>query len=659
LYRTSVSGTTSLSAASVTTALTLSAAPSATVTYGQPIVLTGSLSPFSTQSFSTDGEKVTFYRGSTILGTAVLSAGTAALNLSKMPTGTGSLTVTYAGDGTFLPSTSSAVSYLVHRISATVTQKVMAQGAEVVLVPARTVVTLVAAVAADSVPIKAGQVNFCDASAVHCTGADLLGTAQVTPSGNAILRLRPGAGTHKITAEFTGTAFDLPGVSPVSTLTVRNAATTITIAQDGLPPGPYTLTAKVAGQGSRIAPTGTVSFVDSTNGDVLGTAVLRPDKVSRTFSAQSNYAAGSSPRSVAVADFNRDGKPDLAVADSNGNTVSVLLGKGDGTLATPTSYATGAIPIGIAAWDFNRDGIPDLAVANSNGQGISVLLGNGDGTFQPQVKWGASGNPTSLAVADFNGDGKEDIAVAYQESNKISVLLGLGDGRFHALGGSAPSSTGNFPVSLAVGDFNGDSRPDLAVANFSDNSVSVLLGKGDGTFQPQVALPVGTRPSFVVTGDFNDDGKTDLAVANQLDNSVSILLGRGNGMFGPPMTHLAGVAPIALAVGDFNADGRSDLAVAAVVKGNVSVLLGNGDGTLGPNVLYPTGGEPVSLAVADFDGDGQPDLAFVLQDKDQAGVLLDQLTTTASAAVSVTGTDPIKASYSGDSVYAPSISPPQ
>jgi hypothetical protein len=341
-----------------------------------------------------------------------------------------------------------------------------------------------------------------------------------------------------------------------------------------------------------------------------------------------NYAAGNFfPTAVAVGDFNGDGKLDLVVAKEGNTTtngsVSVLLGKGDGTFLPAQSYAAGGLPTAVAVGDFNGDGFPDLAVADQgdsfgNGQGVRVLLGQGDGTFLPAQSYPTGSAPSSVAVGDFNGDGKPDLAVAnHGESNDngagVSVLLGKGDGSF----GAAPSyAAGADPWSVAVGDFNGDGIPDLAVANYGYNgTVSVLLGKGDGSFLPAVNYTVGYHPLSVAVGDFNGDGIQDLAVANQgtspfYNGGVSVLLGNGDGTFQAAVNYPAGTWSVSVAVGDFNGDGKQDLAVANEVSpGTVSVLLGQGDGTFLPAQTYPTGSAPSSVAVGDFNGDGIPDLA--------------------------------------------------
>ena len=342
------------------------------------------------------------------------------------------------------------------------------------------------------------------------------------------------------------------------------------------------------------------------------------------FAPSVNYSTGLNPYSVAVGDFNGDGKADLAVTNYLTNNVSVLLGNGDGTFGTAVNYGAESNPQSVAVGDFDADGKADLAVAQIFG-GVSVRLGNGNGTFQAAVNYDAGSGPSSLAVGDFNGDSKADLVVANAFSNNVSVLLGNGDGTFQA---AVNYNAGTGLFSVAVGDFNGDGIADLALANYPgvNNqpgvSVSVLLGNGDGTFRTAVDYNAGTFTEFVAVGDFNGDGKADLAVANALSDNVSVLLGNGDGTFQAAVNYGVGSGPTSVAVGDFDGDGKADLAVANEMSNNLSVLFGNGDGTFQVAVNYSAGAFPLALAVGDFNGDGKADLAVANFSGNNVGVLL-------------------------------------
>ena len=226
--------------------------------------------------------------------------------------------------------------------------------------------------------------------------------------------------------------------------------------------------------------------------------------------------------SLALGDFNGDGNLDFASTSSNDNTVSILLGNGDGTFQGRVVYATAAFPYGIAVGDFNGDGQLDLAVANINSSAVSVLLGNGDGTFQPHVEYHAGRGAGWVNAADLNADGVLDLVVANGTSSTVSVLVGNGDGTFqpridYAIPSGAERSR--------AADFNGDGKLDLVVTfRNSPNVVSILLGNGDGTFQVPVEFATGPGPLGVATGDFNDDGRLDLAVASLSGITVPVLL---------------------------------------------------------------------------------------------------------------------------------------
>ena len=506
----------------------------------------------------------------------------------------------------------------------TTTLAVTSGGNPVTTVTWGSVVTLTATVTAGGTPVTPGRVDFCDATAAHCTDIHRLGTAQLTGAGTAALKFVPGIGSHSYQAVFEGTTSDAASSSSPSALAVTGKyPTTTTIAQSGSA-GNYTLTATVAGsvdQAGLASPTGTVSFLDTSNGNaVLGTAALGTGSSAPGWLNSQTPPTGNGPGSVVVGDFNGDGIPDLAVANT-GSTfayeyfLTILLGNGDGTFTATATTRTGAYPSSIAVGDFNGDGIADLAVTDYVYDNATILLGNGDGTFTATAVSPATGNgPDSVAVGDFNGDGKADLAVANDYSNTVTILLGNGDGTFTAT--TVSPATGNVPISIAVGDFNGDGKADLAVANYQDGTVTILLGNGNGTFTATATSPAtGTEPFSVAVGDFNGDGKADLAVANK---------NAGN-------------------------------------AGTVTILLGKGDGTFTAAAVSPaTGNGPESVAAGDFNGGAVSDLAVANYGDNTATVLLTEnrtATATASGIAPVgTGTHLVEASYPGDSSYSSSVS---
>src|SRR5438034_1180689 len=284
------------------------------------------------------------------------------------------------------------------------------------------------------------------------------------------------------------------------------------------------------------------------------------------FSAHRDYPSGYGPASIATGDVNGDRIQDLAVANQLDDTVAVLLGNVDGSFQRPVSVYLGpnSSPCSVGIGDFNRDGRLDLAVANSGANTVSILPGNGDGTFQPALSLAAGTGPASLAVADFNGDGKSDLAVANTGSNDLSIILGNGDGTFQPL---RDFDAGSGPTAVVTGDFDGDGRQDLAIANGGSagmdgaSTVSVLAGAGDGTFGAPRAFAVGSVSSALAAGNFNGDAISDLAVANSYSTTVSVLLGTSVGSFPAALTLNVGLNPEGLTTADFNGDGHPDLAV--------------------------------------------------------------------------------------------------
>jgi hypothetical protein len=557
---------------------------------------------------------------------------------------------------------------------------ISANGSTASTVTAKTVVTLTATVATASAPVTTGQVNFCDASALLCTDIHLLGTAQLTSGGTAILHFTPGPGAHGYNAVYVGTTNLSASTSPVQQLTVQGtgtAPTTTTLTYSGSP-GDYSLTATVPKTGSAI-PSGAVSFLDTDNANfVLGTAVLGTGGSSLRLATGATYSTGEEPWTVVTADFNGDGKLDIATTafDSLGTAVPgsvvILMGNGDGTFTVAPTIATPEQPCCLVTGDFNNDGKPDLAFASLQDGSITILLGNGDGTFSPgSTISGSFADVFDLEVGDFNGDGNLDLVASNPQTEKVLVLLGNGDGTFTPV--ATPPSTGNNPIAIAVGDFNQDGVLDMVVCNLISNaglgassSLTVLLGNGDGTFTPAPTVTIPGGSEYVYAADFNLDGKLDLVVANVGDvpQSVTILLGNGDGTFTPAGSPLDLPYLGAITVGDFNGDGIPDLGAFAEVLAptyskNVAALLGNGDGTFtsvtANDVYIPQFG-----VAGDFNGDGLWDIALGAQD---GGVTIFLSTATGPATATVnhispvgTGVHYVDAAYSGDPNYAMSLS---
>lgn len=323
------------------------------------------------------------------------------------------------------------------------------------------------------------------------------------------------------------------------------------------------------------------------------------------------YNTGSLPRSLCSGDFNDDGIKDIATANWYSNSISILLGNGDGSFQPNVDYASGAFPISIAKGDFNNDGRIDLAVVNYgnwSGGTVSIFIGNGDGSFTLTGGiWSGYLHTLDIAAGDFNRDGHEDLAIANIgniSGNTVSILSGNGDGTFQP---PIYYSTGVDPIAVITGDFNADGWLDLAAVNNTSETVSILMNT-NGTFSRQVEYPAGAQPMDITGGDFNRDGILDIAITNSIsDGTVSVLLGKGKGKFHRYRSYPAGTAPVHLTTGDFNRDGILDIGV--VGNGIVALLIGDGSDSFVKDV-YNTGWYGQEGIVAeDFNRDGKIDLA--------------------------------------------------
>jgi hypothetical protein len=327
-----------------------------------------------------------------------------------------------------------------------------------------------------------------------------------------------------------------------------------------------------------------------------------------TLSANADFTTGAGPRGVAVADFNSDGKLDVAAANTTADTVSVLLNTTttttSPTFATKVDVSIPGAPIALAAVDVNADGKPDLVVANYTASSVSVLLNTTTAnastpTFATKVNFSTTFNVQSLTTGDLNADGKPDLAVA-GASGYVSILLNTttANATSPAFATSVDVWGNPPPVSIAssvaIGDLNGDGTPDLAVANNYANTVSVLLNKTTpNASTPSFSMPTafatqwsqfdpstGRHPRAVAIHDFNGDGAADLAVGCEDDFGVVLFVNTGDPAATTPrfsapffyLTDMFATTPWGLATGDFNADAKADLAVLNHV-GSVSILI--------------------------------------------------------------------------------------
>jgi hypothetical protein len=328
------------------------------------------------------------------------------------------------------------------------------------------------------------------------------------------------------------------------------------------------------------------------------------------------------PMSVAVADFDRDGNPDIVFTNASGDSVDILFGDGNGSFGRRLSIPALEEPERLAVADFNGDGFPDIAVTYHSSHDVNVFLADGHGNFEESIRWPAGGRSRWITAADVNRDGIPDLIIACSDARKIAVGLGRGDGTFDRFW---EYETDGEASAVIVGDFTHDNIPDILTADYraaGGRTVSLYSGVGDGTFQRPRSFPAGFGPLAIAVADFNRDGSLDIATADYYD-TVTVLLARGPGFQKTDTIH-QGKANGFVATGDFDGDGNIDLIVVGEHSNDVRILFGDGQGNFRSSQSWETAAYPDSIAVADFDHDGRPDFVIGAVFGNQVSVYLNR-----------------------------------
>lgn len=347
------------------------------------------------------------------------------------------------------------------------------------------------------------------------------------------------------------------------------------------------------------------------------------------FAARVNFSTGGTPYSISIGDLDGDGKSDLAVANYAGNTVSVFRNTsttGGVSFATKVDFATGSSPKSVSIGDIDGDGKSDLVVTNSGASNSVSVFRNtsttGGVSFAAKVDFGTGSSPWSVSVGDLNGDGKPDVAVANRVSSSVSVLRNTSTSGGVSFAAKVDFSTGPSPYSVSIGNLDGDGKPDLAVANNGDNTASVFQNTstsgGAVSFEARVDFSAGSGPVSISIGDLDGDGKPDLAVANNSGSSASVFRNTSSpgiinaGSFAAKVDFAASSAPQIVSIGDIDGDGKPDLAVANFTSSSVSVLRNTsvtGTVSFSAKVDLGSAGQASSVSIGDLDGDGKPEIA--------------------------------------------------
>ncbi len=336
-------------------------------------------------------------------------------------------------------------------------------------------------------------------------------------------------------------------------------------------------------------------------------------------------AVGNAPGSVAIADFNGDGKLDIVTANEQSGDASVLLGDGKGgfSAAPGSPFPAGHSPNDIAVGDFNRDGRLDLAFANHETQHVTVLLGDGRGRFSPAPHSPFTvvvrPHPHGIAAGDFNGDGNPDLVTDSWAEDRLEILFGDGKGSFTTPGTYV--AVGKHPYQrVRAADLNGDGTVDIVSPNLDGGNVTILLGDGKGGFRqpPASPFPCGDSPFSVAIGDVNADGIPDLAIVDSPSSTsdrsgqdgLTILIGDGRGGFttmtGSPF--VTARRPNMVAIGDLNGDGVEDVVVSNPESDTITIFMMSRRGSMTARSTVSVPGHPKGLGIRDLNGDGRADI---------------------------------------------------